>query len=100
MRRAQKDVTPVLDQRQRKVTVLVITKWRIEARKQPPAKHQRKTRREECRCDPMAVIVEILPHEGRPSAQAPTLPSPASGGGHGGGGGAATTHAQEEVTRP
>src|SRR6266853_5072160 len=58
----------MLDQRERKVTVLVITKCRVEARKQPPAKHQPKTRREQCRRDPMAGIVEILPHEGRPSA--------------------------------
>src|SRR5713101_8311444 len=72
----------MLDQRERKVTVLVITKCRVEARKQTPAKHQRKTRREQCRRDPMAGIVEILPHEGRPSAHAPTLPSPARGGGN------------------
>src|SRR5258708_36634999 len=68
MHRARKDVTPVLDQRECKVTVLVITKCRVEARKQPPAKHQPKTRREQRRRDPMAGIVEIFPHEGQPSA--------------------------------
>ncbi len=63
MHRARKDVTPMLDQCERKVAVLVITKCRVEARKQPPAKHQRKTRREQCRRDPMAGIGERFTHD-------------------------------------
>jgi hypothetical protein len=64
MRRTGKDMTPVLDQRQYKVAVLVIAKCAVEACKQPTPKHQRKTRREQCRRNPMLGIVEILAHQG------------------------------------
>ena len=53
---------PVLDQRECKVAVFVIAECTLEAGKQPTAKYQRETHREQCRRNPMAKTIVKIPH--------------------------------------
>src|SRR5260221_11332425 len=61
-------MTPMLDQRERKITVFLIAKCAVEGGKQPAAKHQRKTRREQCRRNPTVRTIEKIPHGWRREA--------------------------------
>src|ERR1700730_13912503 len=67
-------MTPMLDQRQRKVAVLLIAECAVEGGKQPAAKHQCKTRREQCRRNPTVRTIEKIPHGWRREAHLLKMP--------------------------